>query len=276
MQISPIQVDRKSLRPKRSPVEASLAEDMMIMARRASEDALFKLQNDNLISQKMEQINERYPSKICGVGKCGLRAMYNVLGRTVFQEMFPSDHWMLQDLTSSRKIDSFIVQSRSRLFLESNMYYLCNHHWVCISKSHFIDDAHCWKIQDFAGTMKVLSSMEENIEDNSTTQIQCVECIRLQRPCTFLTRLTSSKITKCDVCTRSNLDCVYRPPLVGTSQMIIAKSCIECQKGHQSCVFNSSQTRCSRCLKYGYSCLFAASRQGCRTDVQSNSFKKKR
>ena len=175
---------------------------------------------------------------------------------------------MLHKDTSSSKIDAYIYSLRSSLPFRSSMYYLRNHHWVCTTKTYFIDDSHRWKIHNFSGANLVLSAMEED-----QSQMKCVECIRLCKPCTVSPRKSGFKNKKCDGCTESKLDCLFCPPLVGLSPVVLAKSCTECQKAHQSCVFGTSSSRCSRCSKNAYSCFFAPSRQGSRQDHNSSTEK---
>ena len=178
-----------------------------------------------------------------------------MLGRLAFQQKVSSNDWLLHEDTSSSKIDAYIYSLWSSLPFRSSMYYLCNHHWVCMTQTYFIDDAHCWKIQDFSGANLVLSAMEED-----QSQMKCEECIRLRKPCTVLPRKSGSKNKKCDGCTESKLDYLFQPPLVVLSPVVLAKTRTECQKAHQSCVFDTSPWRCSRCYKNAYSSYFAPSR----------------
>jgi len=105
---TPINIDTRSSRPKRSPLETSMAEDAMVLARRASDDALYKLQNKNLISRRKKNVSDRYPSEICGIGKCSLRSLFNVLGQRAFQQKISSNDWLLHGDAPSSKIDAYI------------------------------------------------------------------------------------------------------------------------------------------------------------------------
>ena len=52
----------------------------MILVRRSSSDAYEELLHAKAIDPLKQNIPHRYPESTVGVGKCGLRALYNLCG----------------------------------------------------------------------------------------------------------------------------------------------------------------------------------------------------
>jgi len=64
------------------PFESTIAEDVMIQTRRASGEAVAALQSAGDIALSKNKVSTSFPDEICGVGKCGYHALFNVFGQT--------------------------------------------------------------------------------------------------------------------------------------------------------------------------------------------------
>ena len=88
-------MSRRSVRTTCTPAASRRKEEEKIYAGRASEDCILKLQKAGAVSLQKSKPIHMYPLNICGVGKCGLRALFNVSVLNVFVEIIGLNDWIL-------------------------------------------------------------------------------------------------------------------------------------------------------------------------------------
>ena len=118
----------------------------MIKAQRASEDAINLLQEVGVIRKNKEKITIRYPSRICGTGKCGQRALFNIWGPIMYQEMVCSHPLMDSPLTTDDQLTQLHSYGRNQYKVNGQIYHLRSHHWVSLSDKWYTDDAYRWEV----------------------------------------------------------------------------------------------------------------------------------
>jgi len=130
----------------------------MIQARRASEEAVVALQSAGAITLIKNKISTCYPDEICGVGKCGYRALFNVFGQTKYDAMISNlphqDCSVLQ--LPKLCINMFGKDESGCIFL------LRSHHWVALSLERYYDDAFCWKVVCHETALNILKCMSKS------------------------------------------------------------------------------------------------------------------
>ena len=261
----------------------------MIMAMRSSSDAIVALTNAQAINPLKCSVDYTYPAPICGVGKCGLRALFSLLGEMTFNQITTSHEWMRSEKIDNSKLKQLFHNHHPHSTFGSDIIYLRNHHWVSLSTEYYTDDAHRWKVLDHGKVLEILRSMEgdhHSIKDQDlqliatdkskilststrNTNQQCTSCIHRDIPCIVSSRPGYLKPTKCDGCTDKNLSCHFAPPLSKDIPLRLSKSCIHCQLAHQTCVMSDSVPEYIRCEKHDHLiCYFAPSSQGRRFDIK--------
>jgi len=171
----------------------------MIKARRASEDAINLLREVGAIRNNKEKITIRYPSQICGTGKCGQRALFNIWGPIMYQEMVCSHPLMDSPLTTDDQLTQLHSYGRNQYKVNGQIYHLRSHHWVSLSDKWYTDDAYRWEVLLPHVAMTALSSMEEvehtapssvyGMRTQESEDIQTASCSMLSR-CTICIKKT--------------------------------------------------------------------------------------
>ena len=167
-------MSRRSVRTTCTPAASRRKAEEQIYARRASEDCILKLQKAGAVSVQKTKPIHMYPLNICGVGKCGLRALFNVSVLNVFVEIIGSNDWILSTKHAVLKTKQLFDEMKWKFKNGGCIFLLRGHHWVALTDDWYTDDGHRWEVLNYKIAFSILHEMEKELSslEGSTVFLQ--------------------------------------------------------------------------------------------------------